>query len=415
MKRLASYALFLLLTLYTVKAGVIPAWRTLNSDFPNYYLSSQMLLEGKEITHLYDDLWFNQKLQTTGLAEQGKFSPFPLATAFVMLPLASFPPLTAKRIWTVINLIALCASIWLLQRITGWRWIWAALLILLTGHALINNFRLGQLYMVVASLVLLSHYLASQGRSDVAGVLLGICAIIKYFPLVFIMGYGLAGNRKLVGYSILAMTGLNLVEISVFGLDLFRTYLVQVLLPHLHGSLSMQTPYATAFQSWESLLRNLFVFHPVENPAPVFDWPAGKWLMQGIVYATVFSTAIYLLWKAKNLLPAQRKLVYLSIPAMACLAVLPASATYHFLLLTFPFALFLLLIQAWHSPKWLVAFLVLIYASIGFAPFGFLQKMGLQGLGILLLYPRLWLVSLLYGVCVWIVFQKLPKNQTVYA
>jgi hypothetical protein len=74
--------------------GIIPAWNNINSDFPNYYTASRLLIEGKDLSKIYDDEWFNQQIKNYGINERGKFSPFPPPTIFVMVPFAVFDPLT---------------------------------------------------------------------------------------------------------------------------------------------------------------------------------------------------------------------------------------------------------------------------------------------------------------------------------
>ncbi|QHT69635.1 DUF2029 domain-containing protein [Rhodocytophaga rosea] len=408
--KIALYILVCLLTLYTIWKGIIPAWKELNSDFPNYYLSSKIVLEGKDMHRLYEDAWFNQKLQELDLAEQGKFSPFPPATAFVMLPIASLKPLTAKRIWTICNICFLLLTIYFLQKITAWHWIFCALLILLTGQALLNNFRLGQLYLMVGCTLVFSHYLVQRGKTGIAGSLLGIVAIIKYFPVVFIAGYAFTGNRRLTIYAISTMLVLVFLQIGVVGTGVFATYLAKVLLPHLQGDLSMQSPYAIAFQSWESVLRNVFVFHPTENPSPLINWPTGKWMVQGIMYACIALTTIYVLWQSHFLQKPVKQWIYLSLPALAAFVLSPASATYHYLMLVFPFAFILLVLKAGEASIVITGWFILLYMGIGWLNYNYVYKvMEPIGWQIFLFYPRLWLLLLLYISYIWFIHLKLIK------
>ena len=37
--------------------GVLPAWRILNTDFPNYYLVARLLREGYSLDRIYDWIW----------------------------------------------------------------------------------------------------------------------------------------------------------------------------------------------------------------------------------------------------------------------------------------------------------------------------------------------------------------------
>ena len=59
--------LLVLLSMFTIKIGVIPAWNSVNSDFPNYYISARLLTEGADFKHVYDDDWFNAKIRENGM------------------------------------------------------------------------------------------------------------------------------------------------------------------------------------------------------------------------------------------------------------------------------------------------------------------------------------------------------------
>ncbi len=76
-------------------AGIVPGWKNVESDFPNYYTASRIIIEGRDIDKLYDDQWFNSRIKEYGIEQQGKFSPFPPVTAFLMIPLVVFEPLNA--------------------------------------------------------------------------------------------------------------------------------------------------------------------------------------------------------------------------------------------------------------------------------------------------------------------------------
>ncbi len=84
----------------------------MHSDFANYYVSAKMVLEKDSLDRLYDNEWFQQKIVTHGINTLGKFAPFPPVTAWMMLPLANFNPITAQRIFLSINLIFLIVCIW---------------------------------------------------------------------------------------------------------------------------------------------------------------------------------------------------------------------------------------------------------------------------------------------------------------
>src|SRR5262249_8292063 len=97
--------------------GIIPALTEIGSDFPNYYTASRLLLQRKDVSRIYADGGFQSQIEGYDIHQAVKFSPFPPVTAFVMLPLAPLPPLTALRIWTLVNVGALLGGIMLLSNI----------------------------------------------------------------------------------------------------------------------------------------------------------------------------------------------------------------------------------------------------------------------------------------------------------
>ena len=87
---------------------------------------------------------------------------------------------------------------------------------------------------------------------------------------------------------------------------------------------------------------------------------------------------------------------------LAALVVLPASATYHFILLLFPLALLLrneILTQKSRT------ILVVLYCAIGFIPYGIAFRVA-ETAGVLFAFPRLLSVFLLFIVASWVLSRK---------
>jgi hypothetical protein len=462
------------LLFFHIKYGLIPAWQSVESDFPNYYVASRLLLEGEDVNRFYDDDWFNKQMQRFGIEMQGKFSPFPPATAFIMLPLAPFSPLTAKRLWTAINLLFVGLNVSLLGRILqlgnvrrkvetlegintllhshaergneifrnpplrgakggvtdvessqndrkttnpkSWKFTQnilkqypaSLLLLLASGFALANNLRLGQFYLILSAMILLSYLLWQQNRPVPAGILLGAGASLKYFPLVFIAAFAIRKQWKVVLAAFAAMAAIFVSELAVFGIDLYREFLAKSFVPHTDGVLSLQGGYPVAFQSVNSLLRHIFVYDAAANPVPLIDFRAGyiggKFLTILVVFGTVTWLAFRLRkWPAEEAMP-----LLLALFALAAFVLLPATATYHFLLLLFPVVL---LMRRYHFEKNQYARLALLccYVMIGFLPVHFFYKFGGKGAAIFLAFPRLWLVLAMFGLGVWIVKREFAR------
>ncbi len=152
--------------------GISPGWNQVHSDFANYYVSSKLILEDESLDSLYDNEWFKQKIKDHGIQTQGKFSPFPPATAWLMIPLTTFNPLTAQRIFLIVNMVFTLAGIILLQKILHWKIHYCTLLIFGSGLSLANNFAFGQVYWIITFLILLSVLLVKKNYPVIAGGLL---------------------------------------------------------------------------------------------------------------------------------------------------------------------------------------------------------------------------------------------------
>jgi hypothetical protein len=397
-----QYLLLIGLAAFHLTYGLLPAWNDIHSDFPNYYVASRLLVEGQDVRKFYDDEWFNAKIHHYGIEEDGKFSSFPPPTVFVMLPFANFDPLTAKRLWTLCNLIFLAGNVWLLKRITNWSYLWSCNFVLLCGFGLANNIRLGQLYLAMSALVLLSYALWQKERPVTAGALLGLAAAIKYFPLIYLAGFAFHRKWKVVVSGLATVATINLIGIIVLGWGVYRDFVLNTFFPHLNGVLSSQTPYAAAFQSWNSLLRKIFVYDAALNPEPLINQASGFVLTKTIITALILGWAVYILYRVqkhhrKNAVPIQ-----LAVLGITALLLLPASATYHFLFLIFPAAILLASIAKGPAQRfgWLI---VGCYLAIGFVPLQWFYRFEGQGAALLLAYPRLWLMSLLFVVTLWAV------------
>jgi len=367
------------------------------------------MIEGEDLSKIYDSDWFRKKALEYGLDQQSRFSPFPPATAFLMLPIAWIEPLSAKRIWTGLNLVVLVATVYLLRQLTQWNYRQCAILLFLTGIGLVSNFRMGQFYLILTALIILSHILVNRDKDRTAGIILGICAALKYFPAVFVLVYVLNGKRHLLVSFLVTVSIIWLSQLWVFGLEVHSFYLKEVLIPHLFGTIPGQGSFSYLYQSWESLLKFLFLYDPEYNPNPFLNLPLALPIMKSIVYITVIGSTVGTCLKCQLIKPLHKQDIQIFMVGFATLVLLPASATYHFLLLTFPVALFLIRIKAENGTVfWSV---LLAYAVVGFIPYGFIFGQAWTGMGVILAYPRLLIITFIFLLATWDTWKHLnAKN-----
>jgi len=106
------------------------AWRALNTDFPNYYITAHLVRHHISTSRIYEWVWFQrqQDYLRTGqtFSAMQPLTPF---SALFLWPFATFAPLAAKHCWLILNAGLLPVTAGMLRSIAGLRWSRVALLI----------------------------------------------------------------------------------------------------------------------------------------------------------------------------------------------------------------------------------------------------------------------------------------------
>jgi Glycosyltransferase family 87/WD40-like Beta Propeller Repeat len=276
----------LLITLLTAFAytGFIPAWRHLNSDFPNYYLVARLWRSGYPINRVYDWISFQREKDHAGIP-QGlvSFIPSTLLSALPLAPLSSLPPMQAKHVWLLSNLAFLLLAIFVLTRLTFLGWQKATVLTLLAFIPLRNNFLFGQMHVLVLLLLCLSAWLFFRGSSMPAGMTLGLAAALKIYPAFFVLFFVWKKQWRAALGIVLSLAVVSAISLYAFGVSACLTYVLDVLPAALRGE--TLDPYAPAWNSIDTLLRRLFVCEPELNPYPVAHVPWLYSLLQPFVHS----------------------------------------------------------------------------------------------------------------------------------
>ncbi len=393
-RRIAAYFLFVPLLLLLFVKGILPALTTVQSDFPNYYTAGLIARTGN-VDRLYDDASFQLEITRTGLSQQGKFSPFPPPTALLFVPFSLLDPLSALRLMTLLNVVCLVSAIVVVRRMFFPSLLEAATFVLLTGIGLANAFRLGQLYIVLSLTLLLGYSYQKAGRSGRAGLAAGVLMPVKYFSLVLLIDALLKKNRTMVAWGLATIGFISALSILVLGWEIHWQFLTGVFGGHLGGNLTLQDPFSPLFQSFDSLLRRLFLFDDNLNVHPFYASPVLYFGMKVFCLLAVASTAVYAM-RAAHGHPSDLALAVLCV---ATLLLAPATATYHFLLLWLPVGILLRHFSEQSSMKKFFSSLA-CYAAIGFIPYSMFAPFDGRGILTLLAYPRLFLLIVLFMIAV---------------
>jgi len=261
--------LLLLIGLFGVK-GFVPAWRTLNTDFPNYYLAAVLYHQGIPLDRAYEWTWFQRQKDRleidqplVGFVSQPPFCAAPL------LPLASMPPLEAKRVWLILNLALLLGAVWLLSRATALPFRRVTLLALLCIMPLRANFLLGQYYVVILFLISAAHFVHVRGHRFLSGLLIGVAASLKIFPAGFLLLFLWKRDWRAALGVLSGIALLLLSSVALFGTGVHGVFFREVLTRAMGGETI--DPYVT--RSITGIWARLFLFEPTMNPAPLLSSP----------------------------------------------------------------------------------------------------------------------------------------------
>jgi hypothetical protein len=400
----AEHLLLLVLIVAFAVKGIVPAWRHLNSDFPNYYLVARLYRAGYPLERVYDWTWLQRQKDHQGI-DQGlvSFIPSTLLSALAVAPWSSLPPLEAKHQWLILNLVLLLLTAVLLVRITNLGWERVALLMFLAFIPLRDNFLLGQMHVLVLFLLTLGAWLFFRDSGFLSGISLAMAAALKIFPGLFLIYFAWKRQwRAAIGLAV-GLAGTALISIYLFGTDACLLYVRRVLPAGLRGETI--DPYNPFWNSWTALVRRLFIAEPELNPAPVAHLPWLYALLQPLIHALIFVAFMWAIsFKKSN--KERTKLEWASF-VFLLLFLSSQPGPYHFVALMLTAVLSVDYLLA-HNRTTQAAIAVTIYALIG-APmirFPWTTPAGWQDL---LFFPRLALMCAFGGVLLWILVFQLPS------
>ena len=139
----------------------VPAWRTLKSEFPNYYLAAELYHKGIPLDRVYEWTWFQRQNDHWGVRDGlVSFAPNPPTLIFSLMPFTRLQPLAAKRCWLVLSLISLAVALWTLRRVTVLGWRRLILIALLCVLPLSDDFLFARHYVFILFLVCAAYYAA---------------------------------------------------------------------------------------------------------------------------------------------------------------------------------------------------------------------------------------------------------------
>jgi hypothetical protein len=243
-------------------------------------------------------------------------------------------------------------------------------------------------------LMLTAYRFSAVQKSFSGGLLLGVGIAVKYFPVILLPAY--FKDRKIIYGSVISVLLLNVIAFYFFGADVYRQFFERAFLPHLNGHLSSQSQWSPLFQSWNSFFSNLFLFDAVENPNPLLNSPVTFLVLKYAVHLLVIAVSAVTFLRLKESIHSRE--IAMILLTTTALLVLPASATYHYVLLVFPSVLLLQLCETSRKN----ALLILIsFSAIGFAPAALSLFPDSLAHNLFFSFHRLWLVTVFYAMTIY--------------
>jgi Glycosyltransferase family 87/WD40-like Beta Propeller Repeat len=337
------------------------AWHTLNSDFPNYYLSARLTREHYDTSRIYEWIWLQRQKDHRAIDQQTVgMVPITAFSTLVLYPFAGLPALVAKQCWIIVNVGLLLATVWLLHSLTAipWRRI---LLIVALSLPLRVNLLLGQYYLLLLFLLTLACRFYVDQRRFRAGILIGISAGLKIFPIIYLLFFLRKRDWQAFTSGLLALFGCFGCSVLVFGWELNRTYITQVLSATFRGE--CLAPYNLQAASLSALLHRLFVFEPQLNPSPAVNLPWIFAVLHPVLMMAILAPSILLVVPGEY--STRRVQIEWAAVLLASLAISTSPASYLFTLLILPVVLVWKLLHEERKYTWTACLLVL-YVAAGF-------------------------------------------------
>jgi Glycosyltransferase family 87 len=396
------------LVFLVVSKGVVPGWRALHSDFPNYYVVARLMREGYNLDRIYDWVWLQRVKDHWGITEPlVSFAGLTPLSALPVFPIAGFAALTAKRLWILANLVFLFGTAETLHRVTklGRRRVW--IFTLLAIIPLRSNFVLGQMHVVVLFLLALAYFFRSRSRPAICGISIAFAGALKIYPLLFVAYFAWKRQWREVVSIVFATAALICIGYAWMGGHLMHIYLSQVLPRSMQGEVI--DPYNARAASVAAFLHRLFIYEPGLNPAPVWNQP----LLYSILYP---------LWQVAVLFPlflsirpssddGDTERLEWAIFLIALLVLSPVPSSYHFVVLILPMVLVADVLLKRNRYGWL-SIVVLLYSIMCIAVISPANASSGFSFLTVLAFSRLWIGLALWLILVAYLWQENTFNES---
>jgi hypothetical protein len=250
----------------------VRSWSGMETDFPNYYTAARLVAQGEPLRNYYDWTWFERQMNYAGFERQ--LGAYTAQTPLTMLPfvgLVRFSPLTAKRIWLVLNTAFLGGTICTLASLTRFRLEQLVLLTACAYGALRTNFLYGQYYIFLLLLLTVAFFCLQKGREGAGGFFFAVAFVLKLYGGPFLLYFAARRNARAVAGMAIALALAVVVTLMLFGWRDTVFYASQIFPRSLQAG--QVDPYNPGNPTLNTLLWHLFLPDAELNPKPALSAP----------------------------------------------------------------------------------------------------------------------------------------------
>jgi hypothetical protein len=378
------------------------------ADFGNYYYGSKLFIDGKfSLTDYQHIHHFNQQIASygaTGYFEN--YSPVPPFSLVFYIPFTVLSCLQAKLLFNIISLALFCLSLFRLLHHLKINSLHSYLLPVIFLYPLYSNTYQGQTFLLITAFLMESYLADEHKKPFLSAFFLALSISLKLFPVFILCYYLFKKSYKTTLYSVLLLTGFQLLTLCFVGRPITSYYFIHAL-PRLLNN-DIIGAYYFSNESVYTLLLNLFSYEELQNPHPLLNAP---WLVPVIEssFVAIILSVLYALRNRENNL-------FFGITVFFCLIAGRYNATYGMLMLV-PFVVSFLADKKKNIYHYFLLFVLCIAISMPVGRFIhsalFLQYSRLIGLlfvfGLLIvLYrPKIHIAILAIFLCMVTLFRNL--------
>lgn len=334
---------------------------TNNHDFAVYLEAAQRLRNGQDI---YAELESFRAQIEQGVSTQNEDTPWPFSTppllAALLVPLTFLPQGVGGYFWTLLCLLAIVLSAWLVLRSQSWlslAGLLIALLLLYQYQPAVVGLRLGQVDVIIFLLLTLAFALLKDGRQTAAGLVLALAIGLKFFAgflALFLLW------KRQWRPALLALAGGGLLVLGSFTLTGMAQMGRYVSFSSLYTTGAFAAyPYHQSFNAFFARHLKANMFTP-----PLADAPALALALTALASALALGG---LLWLTRQPLAARHERFDVEFGLALCtmLLVAPPSPRYAFIWLIPVFVIALARQLRGAGPAWLLGVTALAYLLVG--------------------------------------------------